>query len=49
MQCIHQQQNKEGIMKQIRKILDTVLNVLAGGSFIAMVLLTCWQVFTRYI
>ena len=36
-------------MKQLRKILNTVLNVLAGGSFIAMVLLTCWQVFTRYI
>ena len=36
-------------MKQIRNILNTVLNVLAGGSFIAMVVLTCWQVFTRYI
>ena len=36
-------------MKALRKILNTVLNVLAGGSFIAMVLLTCWQVFTRYI
>lgn len=36
-------------MSQLRKILDKVLNVLAGVSFIAMVLLTCWQVFTRYI
>ena len=36
-------------MKQIRNILTTVLNVLAGGSFIIMVVLTCWQVFTRYI
>lgn len=36
-------------MGQLRKILDKVLNVLAGVSFIAMVLLTCWQVFTRYI
>lgn len=49
MQCIHQQQNKEGNMSQLRKLLDTVLNVLAGVSFIAMVLLVCWQVFTRYI
>ena len=36
-------------MKQLRKVLDNVLNVLAGVSFIAMVVLTCWQVFTRYI
>ena len=36
-------------MKALRKILNTVLNVLAGGSFIAMTLLTCWQVFTRYV
>lgn len=36
-------------MSQIRKILDTILSVLAGVSFTAMVLLTCWQVFTRYI
>ena len=49
MQCIHQQQNKGGIMRQLRKLLDKVLNVLAGVSFIAMVLLTCWQVFTRYV
>ena len=36
-------------MSQIRKILDNILKVLAGVSFIAMVVLTCWQVFTRYI
>ena len=36
-------------MKALRKILNTVLNVLAGGSFVAMTLLTCWQVFTRYV
>ena len=36
-------------MKQLRKVLDNVLNVLAGVSFIAMVALACWQVFTRYI
>ncbi len=36
-------------MSQLRKFLDKVLNVLAGVSFIAMVLLTCWQVFTRYV
>lgn len=36
-------------MKQLRKFLDQVLHVLAGASFIAMVALTCWQVFTRYI
>ena len=36
-------------MKALRKLLNTVLNVLAGGSFIAMTLLTCWQVFTRYV
>lgn len=36
-------------MSQLRKILDNVLNVLAGVSFLVMVVLTCWQVFTRYI
>lgn len=36
-------------MNQLRNILNKVLEVLAGVSFIAMVLLTCWQVFTRYI
>lgn len=36
-------------MRQLRKILNVSLSVLAGGSFLAMVLLTCWQVFTRYV
>lgn len=36
-------------MKQLRKILNYALKVLAGVSFLAMVVLTCWQVFTRYI
>lgn len=36
-------------MAQLRKLLNTVLNVLAGASFIVMVALVCWQVFTRYI
>ena len=36
-------------MLKIRNTLSCVLNVLAGGSFLAMVALTCWQVFTRYI
>lgn len=36
-------------MKQLQKFLNFALNVLAGGSFLTMVLLTCWQVFTRYI
>lgn len=36
-------------MGQLRKFLDKVLELLAGISFIAMVLLTCWQVLTRYV
>lgn len=36
-------------MKALRNILTKLLHVLAGVSFIAMVVLTCWQVFTRYI
>jgi len=36
-------------MEQLRKVMNHVLDVLAGGSFLVMVLLTCWQVFTRYI
>lgn len=36
-------------MAQVRKTLNSILNVLAGVSFIIMVVLTCWQVFTRYI
>ena len=36
-------------MKTLRTVLTRALNVLAGVSFLAMVILTCWQVFTRYI
>ena len=36
-------------MKALRNTLTKLLNALAGISFIAMVLLTCWQVFTRYV
>lgn len=36
-------------MKQLRNVLTALLNVLAGVSLIAMVALTCWQVFTRYV
>ena len=36
-------------MKALRNILNKILNALAGISFIAMVVLTCWQVFTRYV
>lgn len=36
-------------MKHVRVVLNTVLAVLGGGSFAIMVVLTCWQVFTRYV
>lgn len=36
-------------MNSLRKILNQLLNILAGGSFFAMVILTCWQVLTRYV
>lgn len=36
-------------MKKLRRVLNGILYVLSGGSFLAMVFLTCWQVFTRYI
>lgn len=36
-------------MKRIRKALDSLLNVLAGTCFLAMTILTCWQVFTRFV
>ena len=36
-------------MQKLRNILTQILNVLAGGSFIMMVALTCWQVITRYL
>lgn len=36
-------------MKQLRMYLTKLLNGLAGISFLAMVVLTCWQVITRYL
>lgn len=36
-------------MKSVRNILNMILNGLAGVSFLVMVTLTCWQVFTRYV
>lgn len=36
-------------MKRLRNILNQLLKLLAGVSFLAMVILTCWQVFTRYV
>lgn len=36
-------------MKKLRNVFTSLLNILAGASLIAMVALTCWQVFTRYI
>lgn len=36
-------------MKTLRNILNQLLHVLAGVSFLAMVVLTCWQVITRYL
>ena len=36
-------------MNKLREILTQILNVLAGASFLVMVVLTCWQVLTRYI
>ncbi len=36
-------------MKELKNFLNAVLRGLSGISFLAMVVLTCWQVFTRYI
>lgn len=36
-------------MKAFRNGMTRVLNGLAGISFLAMVILTCWQVLTRYV
>ena len=41
--------NHKSRMVGLRKWLDRSLNLLAGGSFIIMTLLTCWQVVTRYL
>lgn len=36
-------------MKALHKGITMILNGLAGISFLAMVILTCWQVITRYL
>ncbi len=36
-------------MNKVRKVMNTTLNVLTGVSFLAMVVITVWQVITRYI
>lgn len=36
-------------MKRLRNIMNQALHALAGGSFLVMVVLTCWQVVTRYV
>lgn len=36
-------------MNAFRNAITKILNVLTGVSFLAMVILTCWQVFTRYV
>ena len=36
-------------MTALRNVLNRILHVLAGVSFLVMVVLTCWQVFTRYV
>ena len=36
-------------MAALRNVLNRILEILAGVSFLVMVALTCWQVFTRYI
>lgn len=36
-------------MKAFRNWITKILNGLAGISFLAMVILTCWQVLTRYV
>ena len=36
-------------MKALRNLLNTILNVLAGLSLTVMVVLTTYQVITRYV
>lgn len=36
-------------MKKVRRAINRVMYILAGSSFLAMVILTCWQVITRYV
>ena len=35
-------------MAALRKVMNHILYVVAGGSFLVMVVLTCWQVLARY-
>ena len=47
---IRQRNPKEvSVYEAAEKCTYSLLNVLAGVSLIAMVALTCWQVFTRYV
>lgn len=36
-------------MNKVRNGIIKILNILAGVSFLTMVVLTCWQVITRYL
>lgn len=36
-------------MNKLRKCVNQALEILAGGSLLAMVILTSWQVITRYL
>jgi len=36
-------------MRTFRGILSLILEILGSGSFLIMVVLTCWQVLTRYL
>jgi len=36
-------------MKRLRNVMERTLQVLAGSSFLVMIILTCWQVVTRYV
>ena len=40
---------REKMTKKLRNITTKSLEVLAGASLLAMVILTTWQVFTRYL
>jgi TRAP-type C4-dicarboxylate transport system permease small subunit len=43
------QREETNNMSTLRSILDKSLKAVTGISFIAMVLITCWQVLTRYV
>lgn len=36
-------------MNKLRRVLNVIMGILGGSSFLAMVVLVIWQVFTRYI